>query len=213
MPNSRRCRPRRRTWTAAIGTGRVTLTWDAVANAASYELWAWDSINRAWGRIGGALTGTSYAHPVLMDGRNYYYQVRACERRRHARRLVGTGLRVPVVTQQFPPPPPSLGVNLLLLSEVRQRRRHRRARPLGEYPTVRWLRRRAIITGMLSGRADLLAHPRRPRNPGLYRPQPLPRHRLQPMTTGWEAYMPESGPDPALRHLHPRVWAPDPLRT
>ena len=42
-----------------------------------YDLWVWDSIDRQFGPIGGALTGRSFTHTVLTDGRNYHYRVRA----------------------------------------------------------------------------------------------------------------------------------------
>ncbi len=32
--------------TTTIGSGQVTLAWHAVTNAASYDLWAWDSVKR-----------------------------------------------------------------------------------------------------------------------------------------------------------------------
>ena len=97
--------------TATVGAGQVTLTWDAVANAASYELRAWDSIDRRWDAVGGLLTSTTYSHPVLTDGRNYYFQIRARD---------ANGVRGPwaqrvqaiIVPQQFPPPPPSLGLDI-----------------------------------------------------------------------------------------------------
>ena len=58
----------------------IDLTWNAVDDAESYELWAWDSEDQ-WQRLdGGAadpLTGTSFPHSDLTDGRTYYYQIRA----------------------------------------------------------------------------------------------------------------------------------------
>ena len=54
--------------TATVGAGQVALRWDAVANAAGYELRAWDSLDRQWDAIGGALTDTTtYTHTVLTD--------------------------------------------------------------------------------------------------------------------------------------------------
>ena len=91
---------------------RVALTWDAAAHAAGYELQVWDSLDRIWEPVaGGPLTGTGYSHPVLRDGRNYYYQVRA----RNAAGVHGPWsprAQAIVVPQRFPPPPPSLGLNL-----------------------------------------------------------------------------------------------------
>ena len=63
--------------TPTVGVGQVTLSWGRAANAATYELRTWDSIERQWGPIGGVLTGTSFTHSVRTDGRNYYYQVRS----------------------------------------------------------------------------------------------------------------------------------------
>ena len=97
--------------TAAVAGSRVALSWDAVAGASSYDLWVWDSLDRAWGPAAGALTGTSHTHSVLTDGRNYYFQVRA-------RDAAGTRgpwsdrAHVLVVSQRYPPPPPSLELNI-----------------------------------------------------------------------------------------------------
>ena len=97
--------------TAVVHGSRVTLSWDAVAGASSYDLWVWDSLDRGWGPAAGALTGTSYTHSVLTDGRNYYFQVRS-------RTAAGTRgpwserAHVMVVSQRFPPPPPSLELNI-----------------------------------------------------------------------------------------------------
>ena len=105
----------------------VTLTWDAVANAAGYELRVWDSLDRQWGAIGGVLTDTTtYTHTVLTDGRNYHFQVRA----RNANDVVGAWsdrVYEAVVTPRFPPPPLSLGLDLL--SEIPGRWRCDRDRP------------------------------------------------------------------------------------
>ncbi|MCZ0939682.1 MAG: leucine-rich repeat domain-containing protein [Caldilineaceae bacterium] len=100
-----------RNLTAIVGASQVTLTWEAVPNAASYDLWVWDSLDRRWDPLGDALTDTTYTHSVLTDGRNYYYQARARD---------AAGMRGPwsargqaiVVTQRYPPPPASLGLDL-----------------------------------------------------------------------------------------------------
>ena len=172
---------------AAVGVGRVTLTWDAVANAASYEIWAWDSIDRAWGSIGGALTGTSYAHAVLMDGRNYYYQVRA----RDANGMRGAWserVLVQVVTQQFPPPPPSLGVNLFLYQKYANVGGIGLLAP-SEVSDSQMVQGRAIITGMLTGRPDLL-DALVARDTLIFIDVYRSRGVAFKRDTGWEAFMP-----------------------
>ena len=63
--------------TATPEAGQVTLTWQQVAGADSYEIQVWDSVN-GWDQIDdGALTGTSFPHTGLTTGRTYYYWVRA----------------------------------------------------------------------------------------------------------------------------------------
>ena len=97
--------------TATVAGSRVTLSWDAAADAASHELRVWDSLDRSWAAVGGVLTGTTYAHPVLTDGRNYYFQVRARD---------AGGVRGPwsdlahaiIVPGRYPPPPASLGIHI-----------------------------------------------------------------------------------------------------
>ncbi len=97
--------------TPNIGVGQVTLTWDRVENAASYELRAWDSLHRLWGPIGGVLTGTSFTHSVLMDGRNYYYQVRSRDAD-GVRSAWSARVYAAVVPPLFPPPPESLRLDM-----------------------------------------------------------------------------------------------------
>ena len=65
------------------GPNSITITWDAVPSAVSYELWSWDN-DDGWQRLdGGAddppvlLTGTSFVHTGLMSGKTYYYQMQA----------------------------------------------------------------------------------------------------------------------------------------
>ena len=65
------------------GPNSITITWDAVPSAVSYELWSWDN-DDGWQRLdGGAddppvlLTGTSFDHTGLMSGKTYYYQMQA----------------------------------------------------------------------------------------------------------------------------------------
>ena len=51
--------------TGTVGAGQVALSWDAVTDAANYDLWAWDSLDRRWGAVSDLLDGRSYSHPVL----------------------------------------------------------------------------------------------------------------------------------------------------
>ena len=139
--------------TATVGDGTVSLSWDAVAMAESYDLWAWDSIDRKWGPIGGVLSSTTYKHTVLTDGRNYNYQVRGRdadgERSPWSERVFAA-----VVRQQYPPPPLSLGLDIFFQKFLE----------VGgiavvapsEVPDERMVQAREIITGMLSQRSDLL---------------------------------------------------------
>ncbi len=64
----------------ASGATTINLAWNAVDDAASYELWAWDNVNQ-WQRLDGGtadpLTAITFAHTGLTSGRTYYYQVRA----------------------------------------------------------------------------------------------------------------------------------------
>ena len=61
----------------ASGATTIGLSWNAVAGAARYELWAWDSVN-GWDQLdGGSLTITSHSHTGLTSGATYYYQIRA----------------------------------------------------------------------------------------------------------------------------------------
>ena len=59
----------------AASASEITLTWNAVTGATSYELWRW--YNNAWTRIGGALTATSYSDGGLSPATAYWYTVRA----------------------------------------------------------------------------------------------------------------------------------------
>ena len=140
--------------TATVGVGQVTLTWDAVANAAGYELRVWDSLDRQWGAIGGVLTGTTtYTHTVLTDGRNYHFQVRA----RNANDVVGAWsdrVYAAVVTPRFPPPPLSLGLDLF----------YQKYLDVGGMTVIaptevsdnKLVQVRDVITSTLSERSDLL---------------------------------------------------------
>ena len=97
--------------TVTAANSLVTLTWDATANAAGYDLWGWNSLDRRWGPIGGFLTETTYTHYVPFDSRSHYYQVRA----RDANGVRGpwsARVRTSVFPERFPPPPSSLGLHL-----------------------------------------------------------------------------------------------------
>ncbi len=63
--------------TATPGVRQNTLSWDAVAGAAKYELWAWEE-SADWYRLDdGSLTDTTYNHTGLTIGNTYYYALRA----------------------------------------------------------------------------------------------------------------------------------------
>ena len=97
--------------TTAVNSGHVTISWDPVADSASYDLWVWDSLERRWSQIGGPLTTTSYTHPVHRDGRNYYFQVRA--RNAAGQRGPWTELgHTIIVPGTYPPPPSFLGLHI-----------------------------------------------------------------------------------------------------
>ena len=139
--------------TAIVGDGHVALTWDAADNALSYELRAWDSIDREWGLIGGAVTTTAYTHTVQIDGRNYYYQVRA-QGANDARSAWSERVYAAVVPTQFSPPPPSLGLDLVYQKYLEVDGVV--VVGVSEVTDAKMVQARAIITGMLANRADLL---------------------------------------------------------
>ena len=65
--------------TATAGANQITVSWQAIAGAASYELWGRTG-EGAWIQVdGGALTGsaTSFTHTQLTAGAVYYYTGRA----------------------------------------------------------------------------------------------------------------------------------------
>ena len=142
-------------FSATVGVGQVTLTWDAVTNAASYGLRAWDSIDRRWIAIADAVTDTTtYTQTVQTDGRNYHFQVRA----RDANNLRGpwsARLYVVVVSQQFPPPPLSLGLDPFYYQKYFEVGGLFVVAP-SEVSDAKMVQARSIITGMLSTRPDLL---------------------------------------------------------
>ncbi|MCY3992968.1 MAG: fibronectin type III domain-containing protein [Caldilineaceae bacterium] len=146
--------PAPRNLTATVANGRVDLSWDAAANAAAYELQVWDSLDRRWASAGGLLTATSYSHPVLGDGRNYYFQVRA----RNA-----AGVRGPwtervhaiIVPQRFPPPPRSLGLDILYQKYMVVVDGIFVAAP-SDVSDEQMIQAGEVLTSMLSARPDLL---------------------------------------------------------
>ena len=139
---------------ATVGNGQVMLSWDAVADAASYELRAWDSFDRTWGAIGGVLTdSTTYTHTVLTDGRNYYYRVRS----RAASNVHGgwsEWAHAIIVPAQFPPPPLSLGLDIFYQKYLKVDGVVVVAPT--EVSDETMIQVGAIITGMLSTKPDLL---------------------------------------------------------
>ena len=137
---------------AIASEGRVTLRWEAAANADSYQLRVWDSIDRRWGLLGEELADSHFSHSVLTDGRNYYYQVRARDpngvRSAWSERLLAV-----VVQQPFRPPPLSLGLDQFFQKYM----------DVGgvavvapsEVPDGKMVEAREIIAGVLAGRPDL----------------------------------------------------------
>lgn len=64
---------------ATAGEGQITISWQTVAGAAHYEIWARHG-DDPWSQIdGGALTGasTSFVHTGLTAGHTFYYTARA----------------------------------------------------------------------------------------------------------------------------------------
>ena len=139
---------------ATVGAAQVTLAWDAAANAVSYELQAWDSLDRQWGAVGGVLTDTTtYTHTVLTDGRNYYYRVRS----RNASNVHGgwsEWAHAIIVPAQFPPPPLSLGLDIFYQKYLEVDGVVVVASTDVSDETM--IQVGAIITGMLSVKPDLL---------------------------------------------------------
>ena len=63
--------------TATAVEGGVDLSWEAVPDAARYELTTWWDAGTGWQPIGGdSLTGTSYTHATVTAGTKYYYSIR-----------------------------------------------------------------------------------------------------------------------------------------
>ena len=95
------------------------------------------------------MTGTSYTHPVLTDGRNYYFQVRSRDAA-GARGPWSERAHVIVVSQRYPPPPPSLELNIFYQKYLKV---------LGvivtapsEVPDAKMAQAGEIVTGMYAGR-------------------------------------------------------------
>ncbi len=139
---------------ATVGDGQVVLSWSAVSTAAGYELQAWDSTDRKWGPVGGALATTTYTHTVQTDGRNYYYQVRARDAS-DVRSAWSDRVYAAVVPSDFPPPPVALGFDLYFQKYLNVGGVIVVAP--GEVSDAHMVQSRAIITGMISSRSDLLA--------------------------------------------------------
>ena len=62
---------------ATASIGQIDLTWNDVAGAVSYNLIYWTSGLSGWDELGGTIEVTSYSHPSLANGADYFYQVRA----------------------------------------------------------------------------------------------------------------------------------------
>ena len=63
--------------TAQTGESGVELSWEAVAGAVRYVLWAWTSADGLQRLDDGSLTDTSYSHTDVALGTTYYYTNRA----------------------------------------------------------------------------------------------------------------------------------------
>ena len=131
----------------------MTLKWDAAANAQSYDLRVWDSVDRRWDLLGDELADTQFSHSVVTDGRNYYYQVRARDDE-GARSGWSERLYAAVVQQKFRPPPLSLGLDpffqkyldvdgIVVVAP-------------SEVPDVKLMEARELIAGIVADRPDLL---------------------------------------------------------
>ena len=63
--------------TAQASEGAVELSWQAVQDAARYELLTWWDVETGWQPLGGDnLTGTSYTHTTVTAGITYHYSIR-----------------------------------------------------------------------------------------------------------------------------------------
>jgi len=175
--------------TTTIGEGQVTLAWDAAENAASYDLWVWENVNRRWDSIGGVLTATTYIQSGLTEDRNYLYQVRARD---------GNGKRSAWSEQvyaslsgsQFPPPPPSLGLDwsyqkyavaggVAVIAPI-------------YVPDSYLIRAQGVITGMFSSKPNLAAQ--LAAKPTYVSIEPGIRGLAQKNSYGWIAYTPQYDP-------------------
>ena len=57
-------------------SGKIVLSWEKVAGAVKYEIWASTSKNGSYSKLG-TVTGTSVTHNSAKAGKTYYYKVRA----------------------------------------------------------------------------------------------------------------------------------------
>ena len=91
--------------TATPGAQQITLTWQPVLGAATYELWAWKE-GEDWLRLDdGSLSDTSFVHAGLTAGDTYFYAVRALSAAdeespwsEHANATAAAALAAPVLT-------------------------------------------------------------------------------------------------------------------
>ncbi len=138
--------------TSTVADSQITLSWESAADGATYDLWAWDSIGRQWGAIGGAHSGLTYSHSVMTDGRNYYFQVRARD---------AEGARGPwsertqaVISQgEFAFPPASSGLQIFYQKYVEAHGVVVTAPSEVSDDTL--VQARTVISGVLSGKPDL----------------------------------------------------------
>jgi hypothetical protein len=141
------------TWNvaAAIGNGSITLTWEPVSGATSYQIRRATSAGGPWTTIANGVTLTNYVAGGLTNGTTYYFQVIAQN---------AGGDAAPVVVQAAPNPTP--------LKVAIKGRRTLRKFPSGGTDVGGWcegsyeavVRRivRRTINGVVQDQADVVAH-------------------------------------------------------
>ena len=174
--------------TTSVAGSQVAVAWDAVTNAASYDLWVWDSADQLWASASETLTTTSHTHTALTDGRSYYFRVRARDASDN-RGAWSEEVAAVVSGSQFPAPPPHLGLSSF--------DKYAEAGGVGvitawHTPDSYLIRAQGVITGMFKSRPNLLAQLAAERTavsiePGI-------RGLAQKYAFGWTAHTPQHDP-------------------